>query len=188
MKANNETSRREFLAASSSLVLAGSLAALDEKNPTPAADSRLALQGGPKAVSEPMPKLVRWGEPERERLNAMIGQDSLFYWKGPQTTLLIERFRAICPLKHVMTCSSGTAALHIAVAAAGIGPGDEVITSPVTDIGTVIGVIFQHAVPVFGGVLVDERGPFVVVAHARHQVAQADAYIGDERVASAYDM
>ena len=48
-----------------------------------------------------------------------------------------------------MTCSSGTAALHIAVAAAGIGPGDEVITSPVTDIGTVIGVIFQHAVPVF---------------------------------------
>jgi len=79
----------------------------------------------------------------------MIGQDSLFYWKGPQTALLIERFRAICPHKHVMTCSSGTAALHIAVAAAGIGPGDEVITSPVTDMGTVIGVIFQHAVPVF---------------------------------------
>jgi dTDP-4-amino-4,6-dideoxygalactose transaminase len=147
MKANNEPSRRQFLATSSSLVLAGSVAALDEKNA--ATDSRLALHGGPKAVSEPMPKLVRWGEPERERLNAMIGQDSLFYWKGPQTALLIERFRAICPHKHVMTCSSGTAALHIAVAAAGIGPGDEVITSPVTDMGTVIGVIFQHAVPVF---------------------------------------
>ncbi len=149
MKANNETSRREFLAASSSLVLAGSLAALDEKDKTAASDSRLALHGGHKAVSEPVPRLVRWGEPERERLNAMIGQDSLFYWKGPQTALLIERFRAICPLKHVMTCSSGTAALHIAVAAAGIGPGDEVITSPVTDIGTVIGVIYQHGVPVF---------------------------------------
>jgi len=39
--------------------------------------------------------------------------------------------------------------LHIAVAAAGIGPGDEVITSPITDIGTVIGVIYQQAVPVF---------------------------------------
>jgi dTDP-4-amino-4,6-dideoxygalactose transaminase len=146
---SNEASRREFLAASSSLVLAGSLAALDEKDKATASASRLALHGGPKAVSEPMPRLVRWGEPERERLNAMIGQDSLFYWKGPQTNLLIERFRAICPLKYVMTCSSGTAALHIAVAAAGIGPGDEVITSPVTDIGTVIGVIFQHAVPVF---------------------------------------
>ena len=49
----------------------------------------------------------------------------------------------------MQTCSSGTAALHIAVAAAGIGLGDEVITSPVTDIGTVIGVIYQQAVPVF---------------------------------------
>jgi dTDP-4-amino-4,6-dideoxygalactose transaminase len=48
-----------------------------------------------------------------------------------------------------MTCSSGSAALHIAVAAAGIGLGDEVITSPVTDVGTVIGVLYQQAVPVF---------------------------------------
>lgn len=39
--------------------------------------------------------------------------------------------------------------MHIAVAAAGIAPGDEVITSSITDIGTVIGVLFQQAVPVF---------------------------------------
>ena len=79
----------------------------------------------------------------------MLQQDSLFYWQGPQTNLLTERFKEICPLSHVQTCSSGTAALHIAVAAAGIGLGDEVITSPITDIGTVIGVIYQQAVPVF---------------------------------------
>ena len=79
----------------------------------------------------------------------MLGQDTLFYWKGPQTTLMIERFKQVCPVKYVQTCSSGTAALHIAVAAAGIGPGDEVITSPITDIGTVIGVIYQQGVPVF---------------------------------------
>jgi dTDP-4-amino-4,6-dideoxygalactose transaminase len=52
-------------------------------------------------------------------------------------------------VKYVQTCSSGTAAIHIAVAAAGIGPGDEVITAPITDIGTVIGVIYQQGVPVF---------------------------------------
>src|SRR5438093_11561143 len=79
----------------------------------------------------------------------MIALDSLFYWKGPQTALLTERFRQICPLKYVMPCSSGTAALHIAVTAAGIAPGDEVITSGITDIGTVIGDLFQPAVPVF---------------------------------------
>src|SRR5262249_45383036 len=111
--------------------------------------ARLALLGGEKAVREPLPRLVRWGDPERERLDAMLGQDSLFYWKGPQTALLIERFRKTCPLPHVMSCSSGTAALHIAAAAAGIGPGDEVITSPITDMGTVIGVLFQQGVPVF---------------------------------------
>lgn len=109
----------------------------------------LAIEGGPKSVPT-VPKLGRrWGAPERDRLNATLEQDTLFYWKGPQTTAFIERFRQICPARHVMPCSSGTAALHIAVAAAGIGPGDEVITSPITDIGTVIGAIYQQAVPVF---------------------------------------
>ncbi len=144
MKPNHHPSRRRFLAASSAALAAGRLSAADTRDA-----ARLAINGGPKAVPEKPPKLVRWGEPERERLNAMLGQDSLFYWKGPQTALLTERFRRVCPLKHVMPCSSGTAALHIAVAAAGIGPGDEVITSPITDIGTVIGVLYQQAVPVF---------------------------------------
>src|SRR5215210_7202576 len=144
---DHPTSRR-FLAASSGALVAGSLAGQDGK-PAPADGTKLALHGGPKAVPEAAPRLVRWGKPERDRLDAMIGQDSLFYWKGPQTAALTERFRKVCPLKHVMTCSSGTAALHIAVAAAGVAPGDEVITSPITDIGTVIGVLYQQAVPVF---------------------------------------
>lgn len=100
-------------------------------------------------------KLVRWGDPERQRLSAMIDQPSLFFYKGPQTLALIERFRQHHPLKHVMTCSSGTAALHIAVAAAGIGPGDEVITTPITDPGTIIGVLYQQGVPVFADLEAD---------------------------------
>jgi dTDP-4-amino-4,6-dideoxygalactose transaminase len=139
-----DLNRRRFLTASSGLLLAGRAHA--EDSPAP---SRLAIEGGLKAV-EAVPRLpVRWGDPERQGLDAMLAQDSLFYWKGPQTTLLINRFQQICPLEHVMTCSSGTAALHIAVAAAGVGPGDEVITSPITDIGTVIGTLYQQAVPVF---------------------------------------
>jgi len=147
--ARSAVSRREFLAASSAAVLAGTLTSTKSTAAESSAAPKLALNGGEKTV-KPSAKLpIRWGEPERERLNAMLGQDSLFYWKGPQTTLLIERFQKVCPVKYVMPCSSGTAALHIAVAAAGIGPGDEVITSPITDIGTVIGVIYQQGVPVF---------------------------------------
>ena len=142
-------SRREFLAASAGLAVAGNLAADQPQSSAPPPSAKLALHGGEKAVKQLAKLPIRWGDLERERLNAMLGQDSLFYWKGPQTALLIERFKQVCPVKYVMPCSSGTAALHIAVAAAGIGPGDEVITSPITDIGTVIGVIYQQGVPVF---------------------------------------
>ncbi|MGE0757111.1 MAG: DegT/DnrJ/EryC1/StrS family aminotransferase [Pirellulaceae bacterium] len=136
--------RREFVAATTAAYLAAQLPA-DE----PPGSERLALQGGAKAVSTALPPRVRWGAPEGARLEAMLQQRSLFYWKGPQTAALVERFRNLCPLQYVQTCSSGTAALHIAVAAAGIAPGDEVITTPITDVGTVIGVIYQQGVPVF---------------------------------------
>jgi perosamine synthetase len=145
MRPRSDLSRRNFIAGSSAALVARPVRAVDARTP----GARLAIDGGPKGVREPMPRLVRWGEPERERLNALLQQDSLFYWKGPQTTLLVDRFRESCPREHVMTCSSGTAAIHIAVAAAGIAPGDEVITTPITDIGTVIGVLYQQAVPVF---------------------------------------
>lgn len=111
--------------------------------------AKLAIDGGTPAVTRPMPTVQRWGDPERQQLSKMIEQPSLFYWKGPQTALLIERFQKLYPFRHVMPCSSGTAALHIAVAAAGIGPGDEVITSPITDMGTAIGILMQQGVPVF---------------------------------------
>jgi len=139
--------RREFLAASAAgVTLAAGLTPFANAQP---AAAPLAVDGGEKAVKTAFKQPPRFGEPERERLEEMLGQDTLFYWKGPQTGIFTERFQQICPLKHVMTCSSGTAALHIAVAAAGIGPGDEVITAPITDIGTVIGVIYQMGVPVF---------------------------------------
>jgi dTDP-4-amino-4,6-dideoxygalactose transaminase len=109
----------------------------------------LALNGAAPAVTIENPPLVRWGEAEKEQLCEMLEQNSLFYWNGPKTKLLIERFQKFYPLEYVMPCSSGTAALHIAVAAAGIGPGDEVITSAITDMGSVIGILYQQGVPVF---------------------------------------
>jgi len=150
MSPKNSISRRAFVAGTSGVLLAGTAEGAPQEAAQPAARSELALHGGPKAVPGHAPALpLRWGAPERERLEDMLRQNSLFFWKGPQTTLLIERVREVCPLKHIYTCSSGTAALHMAVAAAGIGPGDEVITSPITDMGTVIGILFQQAVPVF---------------------------------------
>jgi dTDP-4-amino-4,6-dideoxygalactose transaminase len=147
MNQEESMSRRRFVAGASSFVAAGTMAVDAQAASTER--STLAVHGGEKAVRKSPVPTPRWGDPERQQLDVMLQQDSLFYWKGKQTELLKQRFRDVCPLEDVQTCSSGTAALHIAVAAAGISLGDEVITSPITDIGTVIGVIYQQAVPVF---------------------------------------
>lgn len=149
MSGQDSMSRRQFVAGASGLVLTGAVAAAAEPKPAAPTGSSLAVDGGPKAVTVSPVAQPRWGAAERAQLEEMLQQGSLFYWKGPQTELLTKRFQEVCPLKYVQTCSSGTAALHIAVAAAGIGLGDEVITSPITDIGTAIGIIYQQAVPVF---------------------------------------
>ncbi|HOX58773.1 MAG TPA: DegT/DnrJ/EryC1/StrS family aminotransferase [Candidatus Paceibacterota bacterium] len=146
MRPNNQVSRREFIASTSVLLAASQLGVAET---TENSADQLALNGGAKAVSRSAPKPRRWGEPELRQLGAAVEQNSLYYWNNQQTKLLMERFRAIYGHKYVQPCSSGSAALHIAVAAAGIAPGDEVITSGITDIGTVIGVLFQQAVPVF---------------------------------------
>ena len=103
-------------------------------------------------VDEPLPLPRRWGEAELARLTAMVRQSSLFYWKGPQTEALIEEFRKHYPLPWCFPCSSGSAAVHIAVAALRLRPGDEVIVPPITDLGSVIGILYQQGVPVFADV------------------------------------
>jgi perosamine synthetase len=152
---NIPVSRRRFLEANAAALLAAqlgpTLGAAESAAPGP-----LAKDGGRKSVRTKPGAWVRWDENEKRQLAAAADQPSLFYWQGRgpnrQTALFVERFREVCPAKHVVTCSSGTAAVHIAVAAAGIGPGDEVITTPITDLGTVSGILFQQGVPVFADV------------------------------------
>jgi dTDP-4-amino-4,6-dideoxygalactose transaminase len=140
-------SRRKFVA-STSLLVAGAHLGLAETS-AEEQGGKLAIEGGAKACPGKMPEAARWGDPELAQLAQAVKQPSLYYWRNKQTELLMERYRKFYPHKFVQPCSSGSAALHIAVAAAGIAPGDEVITSSITDIGTVIGVLFQQAVPVF---------------------------------------
>jgi perosamine synthetase len=59
-----------------------------------------------------------------------------------------QEFAAYCGCKYGVAVSSGTTALHLAVAAAGIGPGDEVLVSASTNIATALAVVHNGAVPV----------------------------------------
>ena len=89
-------------------------------------------------VDEPVPTLTRWGDAELSRLTETVKQNSLFYWKGPQTEALYTEFRKHYPLKHVFPTSSGTASLHVAIAALRLKPGDEIILAPITDMGSMM--------------------------------------------------
>jgi dTDP-4-amino-4,6-dideoxygalactose transaminase len=57
--------------------------------------------------------------------------------------------------KHAYACASGTAAVHLAVAAINPNPGDEIVTTPITDMGALTPILYQGAIPVFADV--DDR-------------------------------
>ncbi len=75
--------------------------------------------------------------------------DSGILAQGPRTKAFEEAFAAMCETKAAIATSSGTTALHIALLAHGIGPGDEVITSPFTFIASANSIIYAGARPVF---------------------------------------
>jgi len=68
---------------------------------------------------------------------------------GPEVAAFEERFAAYCNVKHCVAVNSGTSALHLALLAAGIGPGDEVITVSMTFVATTAAILYCGARPVF---------------------------------------
>lgn len=93
------------------------------------------------------------GEEEKQLVMEVLNSGMLA--QGPKVAALEKRFAELSNVKHAIATSSGTTALHIALLAHGIGPGDEVITTPFTFIASASSVLFTGATPVF--VDVDEN-------------------------------
>lgn len=68
---------------------------------------------------------------------------------GPEVAAFEERFASYCNVKHCLAVSSGTSALHLALLAAGVGPGDEVITVSMTFVATTAAILYSGAKPVY---------------------------------------
>lgn len=75
---------------------------------------------------------------------------------GPKTQQFEEQFKRYVGSKHAIAVSSCTAAMHLSLAAAGIGEGDEVITTPLTFCATVNVIIHQRATPVLADISLDD--------------------------------
>jgi dTDP-4-amino-4,6-dideoxygalactose transaminase len=87
------------------------------------------------------------GEAEKEAVLRVLESGMLA--QGPRVAELEDRFAEVCGVKHAIATSSGTTALHVALLANGIGPGDEVITTPFTFIASANSILFVGAKPVF---------------------------------------
>lgn len=87
------------------------------------------------------------GDEEKKAVMGVL--DSGMLAMGPKTAQFETEFAKMCAVKHAIAVSSGTTALHIALLANGIGPGDEVITTPFTFIASVNAILYVGAKPVF---------------------------------------
>jgi dTDP-4-amino-4,6-dideoxygalactose transaminase len=75
--------------------------------------------------------------------------DSARFVLGPEVAAFEERFASYCRVRHCLAVNSGTSALHLALLAAGVKPGDEVITVSMTFVATTAAILYSGARPVF---------------------------------------
>jgi dTDP-4-amino-4,6-dideoxygalactose transaminase len=153
--------------------------------------SDLAINGGTPVRTAPMPTGKRFGDEEKKLLNEVIDSDMLFYVSGTKVKAMQEKFREMYGMKYCVGCSSGTAAVHIALGALSIPPGSEVITSAVTDMGTLTGVLYQCLIPRFADIdpvtynmspqsteaLINDKTKAIIVVHHAGVAADMDAFL-----------
>ncbi len=113
-----------------------------------------ACLGGQKSIIEPLPtfrnksgRLI--GNEEKQLLMEVVDSGSFAYICGTKVGEFEQAFAELIGTKYAVSTSSGTAAIHTAVIYLNPEPGDEIIVSPITDMGGVIPVLSQLAVPVF---------------------------------------
>lgn len=118
---------------------------------------KLAVDGGPKAVTN---ALVGWPNINEEAIKAVeqvLRTNKINYWTGPRGMEFEKKFAEWQGSRYAVSVATGTAALHVALSALGIGPGDEVIVPSYTFIASSFSVVQAGAVPRFADVNLDDH-------------------------------
>lgn len=119
------------------------------------------------------------GDEELACLKGAIESGTLTSTKGNYVKHFETDFARMLGSKHAHACASGSAAVHIAVAAINPEPGDEIVTTSITDMGALTPILYQGAIPVFADVdpttynvtartiekVISERTKAIIVTH-----------------------
>ena len=89
---------------------------------------------------------------ERQLLQRVLDSGTLNCTRGTLVRELTAEFAELLRVPYCHAVTSGTAAVHAAIAALDPSPGDEVITTPITDMGAITPILYQSAIPVFADV------------------------------------
>lgn len=149
---------------------------------------KLSIHGGPKAVSSKMIGWPNFNEKAIKAVEEVLRSGKVNYWTGPKGMEFEKKFAEWQGSKYAISVATGTAALHVALTALGIGPGDEVIVPSYTFIASSFSIVQAGAIPRFADVniddhcisiesaekLVNERSKAIMVVHLYGNVCDMD--------------
>ena len=118
---------------------------------------KLAVDGGPRAVTKALPPWPQFDESAIAAATEVLRSGKVNYWTGRKGMEFEEAFARWQGSTYAISVATGTAALHVALSALGIGPGDEVIVPSYTFIATSFSVVQAGAVPRFADVNLEDH-------------------------------
>ncbi|MBC7287745.1 MAG: DegT/DnrJ/EryC1/StrS family aminotransferase [Armatimonadetes bacterium] len=152
---------------------------------------KLAIDGGVPVRTEPFPARPKFTFQDAVELLEVLNQGTAFFPIGSKVYEFQRRFSQMYGVRYAVASTSGTAAIHVAIGAINPDPGSEIITTPVSDMGTVAPILLNNCIPVFADVELDtfnldpadveakitDRTAAIIVVHCWGQPADMDAFV-----------
>lgn len=114
--------------------------------------SELAINGGEPVYTAPFPPYPKYGDEEIRAAERVLRSGKFSRLSGEETKKFEQEYAEWFGVKHAIAVNNGTASIHVALAALGIGPGDEVIHTSHCFIGTATPSAHAGATPVFADI------------------------------------
>ena len=153
--------------------------------------TELAINGGTPVRTKPFHKRTPFDDREIELVTQAIRSQNLFLWSGTMGKEFERKFAELYGVQHAVSSTSGTAAIHLAVGTIDPNPGDEIITAPITDLGSVVPILQQkNAIPIFADIdgtynmdpedverKITDRTKAIMVVHLFGNPANMDGFV-----------